>query len=53
MFITIPSVCPACRFAEEYHKLALALGGRYRKRTVPLQCAGQAADLAQQRRMLL
>lgn len=38
---------PRCRrFAEEYHKLALALGGRFRKRPVPLQCAGQGQDEA-------
>lgn len=33
-----------CRLAEEYDKLALALGGRFCKRTVPLQCAGQGEE---------
>lgn len=42
--------CARCRFAEEFHKLALGLGGRYRQRSVPLQCGkgGGAVDLQQQ-----
>ncbi len=36
----------ACRFAEEYHKLALALNGRVEKHDIPLKCAsgGTAAE---------
>lgn len=38
------SNCPvlrcARRFAEEYHKLALALNGRVEKHDIPLKCAG-------------
>ena len=34
---------PACRFAEEADRLALALGGRFTHRVVPLQCSAGAA----------
>jgi hypothetical protein len=33
----------ACRFAEEADRLALALGGRFTHRVVPLECSTGAA----------
>ena len=33
----------ACRFAEEADRLALALGGRFTHRVVPLECDAGAA----------
>ena len=47
MCALLPALLPR-RFAEEHHKLALALGGRVRQRAIPLQCGAGGGDQAQQ-----
>lgn len=41
-----PRCRPTRRFAQEHHKLALALNGRVETREVPLECAGAVRDTA-------